>query len=563
MVEHRVPKSLRHARSAARFGLLRAVLLLWLAACGRRSTGSTTETEAVPSASTEVASAQPNPLGSAEAPLTSSPGLSPATRRLACELPRPITVHALFTKLPPLEGAVASTRQLFASLEAISCPDGAGSARPSRIRTKLELLEQGKDDARAKAAGFENDLLPVGTDGQSMALAWAVSGFVVGEGEQTFRAHWHPADTDPASLEYELLRLMKRLHASMPGGRKLRIGVMHNGGPMGLRTALLDSASAPVSELLAKAGVYDLVDVERTGTGPIDPTLRGLLVLTPDRAATQQELARIDDFVLLGGKTLVLVMSGVVSGDEVRSFEPLLTGYGLGLRFQAVFDHGAPFIAPAKLADGTKVDAACPALSVVSSDQLDRDERIDVGFPPFFRHHGALFSFASPITLAPERQPQARVRTLARSSAFATTLQDKAGFCAPRPAPTSGERYDLAGIAEGRLKSALKPDSAALSASESRVLLIASPTFFANPMLVAQAAMPPEQRDMFQLLANRFASERTGEQLRMLFTLFDWMDDDPDEVALARRIPVGPPKLGPIPKDAVPLALPPSSASPR
>lgn len=249
MVERRDPRPFPHARGVARFGSLLTALLLWLAACGERSTGSTTESGAVPSASTEVASAQPSPLGSEAAPLASPPGLSAATRRLACELPRPITVHALFTKLSPFDGAIASTRQLFASLEAISCPDGAGSTRPSQIRTKLELLEPRTDDARAKAAGFEPALLPVGMDGKSAAFAWAVSGFVVSEGEQAFRAHWHPADTDPASLEYELLRLMRRLHAAMPGGHLQLSLDWHCGGraqgAKNVRASLMHSAHNP------------------------------------------------------------------------------------------------------------------------------------------------------------------------------------------------------------------------------------------------------------------------------------------------------------------------------
>jgi ABC-type uncharacterized transport system involved in gliding motility auxiliary subunit len=318
---------------------------------------------------------------------------------------------------------------------------------------------------------------------------------------------------------------------------------------------------------------YKIEDVDlKGGEGAIDKDLAGLIITQPQKDYDEKELRRIDEFLMLGGKALVVYASAVTmkANDatmnatlSLHGLDKLLTGYGIKMNKDAVFDYGSSFRIGAPTQSGGVTWISHPGIAFVVADSRfdgENDKLLDNSFAGFFRMPEAVFPFPSSLTLDKSKQPaDVKVSAVARttpSSSVVTsdTVDMKLREHWEQKQPQ--EQRVIAATAVGKLKSAFAgspgdiktPDRAP---SESRVLVISSSEFLTNPF--AYAGNGPELGGQFQMFgavggdqqllyfAQPYTKYLTNTILSLKNTL-DWIAGDSDLVAASAKL-LGDPSL--------------------
>jgi hypothetical protein len=121
------------------------------------------------------------------------------------------------------------------------------------------------------------------------------------------------------------------------------------------------------------------------------------------------------------------------------------------------------------------------------------DKQADQTVSIFFKVPRMPFPFASPIGLRPDKQPGAKLRTIAKTSPRSTTSAGPGLVLQPKqtwkPEGPEGERT-VAVLVEGTLGSAF-PSGGAPKSATGRLLVVASSQFLANPY--ARVASPADR----------------------------------------------------------------------
>lgn len=316
---------------------------------------------------------------------------------------------------------------------------------------------------------------------------------------------------------------------------------------------------------------YTIEEVDLDGgKAEIDPALKGVIVLQPDKDYTDAELQRIDQFLMRGDKAL-LVVAGAVNMKaaeptmkaelDLRGLDKLLAGYGVEMKKEAVLDWGRSLAVPVVDDSGRVGTFPFPAmLQVQHNPDLEGDEQLlDNTFPGFFRLDELGFPFPSTLVPHPEKQPQAEVKVVARSS--------------PKSTVDTGSPIDMRGrlrqqgefgsravaiTVEGKLASAFGGeggegiDIPKESAAPSRVLVISAPQFLANPFARAgnPPPMPPQMMMMGQMggdpnlqrIAVPYAQKYLTGTILAFKNMLDWMSGDADLIAVSAKL-LGDPNL--------------------
>jgi len=303
--------------------------------------------------------------------------------------------------------------------------------------------------------------------------------------------------------------------------------------------------------------VYKFEEVELKGGGSaIDRNLTGLIIIEPQKDYDEKELRRIDEFLMLGGKTLVVYASAVslkasdatmIATLSVHGLDKLLPGYGIQMNKDAVFDYRSPFRIGVP-SNGGVTWLSHPGIPLVVSDPLSEGEsgaRLDVSFAPFFRMEEAIFPFASSLTLDKTKQPPdvkllAVARTTSAASAVTSDTVDMKLRDRWEPKQPQEQRV-IAAVAIGKLKSAFAGNSsdssmrAVCAPSKSRVFVVSSSEFLTNPF--AYAGNGPELGPVrgdpdLLMVAGPYTKYLTSTILSLKNTL-DWMTGDEDLVDAA------------------------------
>jgi hypothetical protein len=149
-----------------------------------------------------------------------------------------------------------------------------------------------------------------------------------------------------------------------------------------------------------------------------------------------------------------------------------------------VLDSGAPLELSVRSANGIQT-ARVGHIPVATHDPAaaGSDQALDQTFAGFFGLQRLAFPYASTLSLHPEKQPDASLQAVARTSArISTSSQDGAlPIRLPAQEPAEGERRVVAALVEGQLHSAYSNRTA-----RGRLLVIASSQFAANPFVVAE-----------------------------------------------------------------------------
>lgn len=319
------------------------------------------------------------------------------------------------------------------------------------------------------------------------------------------------------------------------------------------------------------------VDLEG-GDVEIDETLRGVIVLQASEDWTDKELARIDQFMMKGDKSL-LVIAGAVNTKpsdatmkatlSTHNLDKLVGGYGVEMKNDLLIDYGLELRMPVRTQMGQQVLKLGPAfLYVPHVDGADDGEQLlDNSFAGFFRLQEQTFPYASSLVPQPDKQPGAEIKVVARTTPYAYAEPGPSVDVKPtaevRPKGEQGS-YPFAVSVEGTLKSALTGqvegvEIPAESAAPSRVLVLASSHFLTNPFARSgnpppmPPGMPPSMAMMGQrsgdpeltALAGAYVSS-DGQYIMSTLVAFknmlDWMTGDTDLLAVSAKL-IGDPKL--------------------
>ncbi|MBW2528710.1 MAG: GldG family protein [Deltaproteobacteria bacterium] len=318
---------------------------------------------------------------------------------------------------------------------------------------------------------------------------------------------------------------------------------------------------------------YKIEEVDlKEGAEAIDEELRGIIITQPGKDYTDKELRRIDEFLMRGDKAL-LVVAGAVNMKandasmtatlNTRGLEKLLDGYGIEMKKEALLDHGRSVSIPVQTQAGRMVWFR--ALGVVQAqhdDRLDAEEQLlDTAFAGFFRLDELSFPFPSTLVPHPDKQPEAEMKVVARSTPNTTVDDsDKVDMKIRVDWEKKGEfgQRAFAIALEGTIQSAfIKNKSEEIkvpdkSPAPSRVLVVSASQFLANPFARAgnPPPMPPQMAMMgsfggdqdLQAVAWPYARKYLTGTILAFKNIMDWMAGDSDLIAASAKL-IGEPNL--------------------
>jgi hypothetical protein len=226
------------------------------------------------------------------------------------------------------------------------------------------------------------------------------------------------------------------------------------------------------------------------------------------------------------------------------------------MKKDAVFDYGAQFRVPAMTAGGPVWIRHPGIVHVVADERFDEDQRLlDTGFPSFFRIEEMAFPFPSTLELVKEKQPDATLKVLARTTENSTSIEgDSVDMKIRRqwtPKPPYAQRV-IAAAAEGKLKSAFSEGdnlgviANAQSPTPSRVMVVAASQFLTNPF--AYSGNGPELGGQFAMFGNvggdqellmfatPYAQSYLTNTILSLKNTLDWISGDTDLLAASAKI---------------------------
>jgi ABC-type uncharacterized transport system involved in gliding motility auxiliary subunit len=490
--------------------------------------------------------------------------LSKGSGSLVQTLKGPLNVDAYVnTKLPKLKVFVQELTDLLKSYE------GAGAGK-----FKYTLIEPDTDGARKEAeeAGLQPMAMgdPGEGGGEQIAIAQGYLGLVFKYGsEKEVIPQLSPQNS--VGLEFWISNKIRELR-DKADNIKHRVGVVVDKDELKLTdTNLLPrqggGGGPSFKSVLSQAfPFYELVDVNLAdGNTEIDSGLDGLIITQPGKAYSDRELRRIDQFLMRGNKALAVFASAVTIKPndatmnatlDLHGLDKLLSGYGITMKKDAVFDYGAQFRVPAMTAGGPVWIRHPGIVHVVADERFDEDKRLlDTGFPSFFRIEEMAFPFPSTLELAKDKQPEATLKVLARTTENATASEgDSVDMKIRRqwsPKPPYSQRV-IAAAAEGKLKSAfsegdnLGVQANAVSPAPSRVMVVSSSQFLTNPF--AYSGNGPELGGQFAMFGNvggdqellmfatPYAQSYLTNTILSLKNTLDWISGDTDLLAASAKI---------------------------
>lgn len=308
---------------------------------------------------------------------------------------------------------------------------------------------------------------------------------------------------------------------------------------------------------------YKFEDVDlQGGEAEINQELVGLIITQPGKDYTEKELRRIDQYLMRPNKSVVFFTGAVnlKASDasmkaelSTRGLEKLLDGYGVEMKKEAIFDRGRPALLRIQT-QGQAFAFSHPAILQAQYDSRlgENEQLLDQTFPAFFRMDELVFPFPSTLVAHPEKQPEAKVKVVARSTPRATvvssdTVEMKGEL---KPQGEYGQRA-VAITVEGKIKSAFGGGNDAIpapgvSADKSRILIISASQFLANPFARSgnPPPMPPQMQMMgamngdeeLMMISQPYAQQYLTEAILAFKNTLDWLGGDSDLMAVSAKL---------------------------
>src|SRR3954471_6693105 len=332
--------------------------------------------------------------------------LSAGSGRLIRGLNSPVQVDAYVkTGLPQLDAFVKDLTDLLKEYE-----------RAGGGKFKFTIIEPNTDEQRAQAKEAGLTEQPFGEANQTgedqASITQGYMGLVLKYGTEKAVIPQIPAE----GLEFWITNKIREIRDKSEN-IKHRIGVITGKDELKLSDANLVPKQGKGGQGPSMQGIieqafpfYKLEEVDlKGGASAIDKDLIGLIITQPQKDYDDKELRRIDEFLMLGGKALVVYASAVTmkANDasmnatlSLHGLDKLLSGYGIKMSKDAVFDYGAQFRVGVPTQGGVTW-IRHPGIAHVVADprfDSDNDKLLDTSFAPFFRMDEAIFPFPSSLT---------------------------------------------------------------------------------------------------------------------------------------------------------------------
>jgi ABC-type uncharacterized transport system involved in gliding motility auxiliary subunit len=490
--------------------------------------------------------------------------LSKGSGSLLRSMKQTLTIDAYVTKgLPKLDAFVRDLRDLLQEYKNA----GAGKFEYSIIEPKDEDTKK-----RAKDAGLIEQ--PFGeasnTEDEKAAVTQGYMGLVFRYGEQQDVIKFLPPDrTD--GLEFWVTNKIREI-------RDKGDDIHHKIGVLTGDDEIKPTDNNLVPSNMGKFSMQGIVtqnfpfytfsEVDlKGGDVEIPDDLDGLLITQPGKDISDKELRRIDQFVMRGKALAVFASAVNIKANDAtmnasmstHGLEKLLEGYGIVVNKDVVIDVWKHARVVVQTAGGAAQAELEQVLEVQDDPRMTGDEAlVDTSFPCLFRVEDIAVPFASSLTLKADKQPGAKLKVVMRSSPAAVHLTgdpvDLRPFqkWPPKLKGLQQQQFAVAADVEGTLKTAFPEgdkegvEAPAQSTKPSRVFLIASSQFLANPM--AREGTGPDMGQFGQMMPNLGGDEQmlmlagpyaqqfvTGSILVFKNTL-DWLTGDTDLLAVSAKI---------------------------
>ncbi len=436
--------------------------------------------------------------------------LAEGSERLAASLSDRLEITAYFTENlpPPFNATERQVRDLLSEYAAAS--DG-----------QIIVRFVNPDDEEKQQAARADGVQPVAHQKIEEDQVAVVEGYRGVSLRYLDRSRTIPVIQDTTGLEYTITSAIKELV-----GERTPIGIVGGHGSPTLTQGLTSFQSV--------LSLYDVREVD--ATQEIDPNLAALLIVGPKEAFSDEELRRVDQYVMRGGSLGVFggVFSVDLTGQAGPSASPvssrldsLLGPWGIELDKKLVADaqcSRAPMRGPL----GLQVLVPYPPIPVL---QLDEEQ---LEHPVMFQLASPMLPFVSPLTIG--EAPEGTVLTvLARSSSDSWSMEGQTIPLEPRnprewQMTADAGPFDLMVALQGKLPSAYGApiNEAAETAvqappvaeSEVRVLVTGTSTF------IEDAFMPPRPPQ---------GEVQMNAALALALNAVDWLAADSDLIAIRAK----------------------------
>ncbi len=498
--------------------------------------------------------------------------LSKGSGRLLTTLKQPIEVNAYVTRgLAKLDAFVHDLDDLLKEYER------AGGGPTGKFRYKIIEANSEEQRQAAKEAGLKEATFGEGSEtGEDKAsIAQGYMGMVLKYGSEK--------DTIPIlspdradGLEFWITNKIREVRDKADDIHH-RIGVVTGKDEIKLGDSNLIAGGGkggPSMKSIMEQNFpfYKFEDVDlKDGATVIDDKLDGLIITQPGKDFTEKELRRIDQFVMKGKSLAVFASAANLKPNDatmkaslsLHGLDKLLGGYGFEIAKDVAMDWNRQRI-PITDQSGRIVGAIrAPGLSQAQYFAgIDADQQfLDNSFAGFFRIDEIAFPFVSSLTLHPDKQPQAKMKVVARTTPGSSIDTGETVDLRPsndlKPKPPFSQR-NIAAYAEGKIKSAMAAgdndgiEAAAVSTGDARILVVSAAQFLSNPY--ARAGNGPDLGPQFAMMGNIGGDEMLQEISRpyamkyltntiLAFkNICDWMSGDTDLIAASAKI-LGEPNL--------------------
>jgi hypothetical protein len=470
-----------------------------------------------------------------------APALTPGSVRLLGTLRRPVHVDFYaVARGPELDAYVRSVARLLCAYQLA----GSGNFEFKVLDSDTEALRQSAKEAGVNVSGYgDGERRSTGLLG--IALRYGKSTKVI---PQLFPESAH-------GLEFWLSNKVREIR-DLEDGIVQRVGVLAGKAEIKLTDPHLvpNPTVRPGPSILGiieQAFPYysvDEVDLKASG-GKIDDALTALIVTQPGAPYTDSELRALDEFLMRGGRALVVYASAVTlkahdasmrASVRATGLERLLSGYGIQMNTDAVFDFHSPLTFAVTNGNGMST-VTYPGVARVQR-AMGSSPGLDSSFAPFFLMDEVMFPFPSSLTLLPNRQPSdVKIRSVASTTSQSSLeVGGTLNLLPTSPRKPKGPLMPriVAAVAEGRLRSAFvgaSPTSGDRRApSSSRVLVVSSGLFLTNPFVYSLDPDAPGEQ-MVRQLSQPYTKHLTSTILSFKNTL-DWLTGDADLVEASSKL---------------------------
>jgi ABC-type uncharacterized transport system involved in gliding motility auxiliary subunit len=447
--------------------------------------------------------------------------LSPGSKKLAKSLEDQMEIRAYFSEeLPPPFNAMGTyVRDLLAEYR-----DASGG------KVTLKLISPKSDEEKQAA---EKDGIQRTADQKLEADSFGVQ-----EGYRGISFHYMgeskaiPRVDTTSGLEYEITQLIKQMV-----GVKTKIGVL--GGHEGA------TPTAGLTALKEYMPSYEMTEVQ--ATAEIDPSLKALLIVHPQTALTDEELRRIDQYVMQGGSLAVfgggikLNQPNQETGQTDPNANPIDSGlnkllekWGVTLDNRIVADAQCGRARMPTQIPGLAIPVPYPPVPIVSFDEEQRKH------PALFRMNQIGFPY--PVRLALndnlKGDKDVKITTLIRSSKESWLMEGDTIDLKARDrweVPGYNGPYTLGVAIEGKLPSAFGAAAVSETPEGEAAAAAAQGTERATkPARVLVLGTGYFMRDEFLPKPER-GSQAMGGSVVLALNAIDWLTQDNDLIEIRAK----------------------------